>query len=199
MADKRKGKGKARTDKKVVKKIKRKDPYSFDPVDKWTWTEYESNHKLDIDKFIEGHKNNLFFIGTDSQMHNKSRSCVFTTVLIAYEKGRGGAVARYTDKRALIPVEALSSRLTVETQRSIEICKHLETKLFDLSIADDIEKDEDYYTNNIVGITVDVNSDVQHWSGRYKDMLVGMVLAYGFKCFIKPDAWASSSVADKKC
>jgi len=112
--------------------------------------------------------------------------------------GKGGRIARYVDKRPMIPVEALSARLTVETQRSIELCRYLEEKLLDFSVEDD-RAPSDCYTNNIVGISIDVNNDDKYKSGRYKDMLVGMVVAYGYECFIKPDAWASSAVADKKC
>lgn len=175
-----------------------KDPYVYEPLEKWVWKKYETNETLDIDEFIVRNKDCMFFIGTDSQNYPKSRKCVFTTVLIAYRMGRGGCIARHIDKRPLIPVEALSARLTVETQRSIEICRYLEDKLLELSFIDGLDEDN-LYTKNIVGISIDVNSDSKYKSGRYKDMLVGMVVAYGFECFIKPDAWASSKVADKKC
>jgi predicted RNase H-related nuclease YkuK (DUF458 family) len=186
---------------KLVKKDKgymNKDPYTFEPFEEWVWRKYESSHVLDIDKFISTNKDCLFFIGSDSQNYPKSKKCVFTTVVVAYRMGKGGCIARHVDKRPMIPIEALSARLTVEVQRSIEICKHVEDKLFELSIEDNLAT-EDMYTNNIVGISIDVNNDDKHKSGRYKDMLVGMVVAYGYECFIKPDAWASSVVADKKC
>ena len=175
-----------------------KDAYVFDAFDKWVWRKYETDHVLDIDEFISKNRDCLFFIGTDSQNYPKSRKCVFTTVLVAYRRGKGGTIARHVDKRPMIPVEALSARLTVETQRSIELCKHLENKLFELSIADKLT-DDNLYTNNIVGISIDVNNDSKHRSERYKDMLVGMVVSYGWQAFVKPDAWASSKVADNKC
>ena len=175
-----------------------KDPYTFEPLAKWVWQKYETSHKLDIDEFISKNRDCLFFIGSDSQNYPKSKKCVFTTVLVAYRMGKGGCIARHVDKRPMIPIEALSSRLTVETQRSIEICRYLEDKLFELSIEDKLST-KDMYTNNIVGISIDVNGDKKFKSGRYKDMLVGMVVAYGYECFVKPDAWSASKVADKKC
>ena len=187
-------------EKKVVphQQWRSKDPYSYDSFDKWVWQKYETNHTLDLDEFISENRDCLFFIGSDSQNYPKSKKCVFTTVLVAYRMGKGGRIARYVDKRPMIPVEALSARLTVETQRSIELCRYLEEKLLDFSVADEVGND-DCYTNNIVGISIDVNADEKFKSGRYKDMLVGMVLAYGFECFVKPNAWASSKVADNKC
>jgi predicted RNase H-related nuclease YkuK (DUF458 family) len=193
-----KNKAKTPRKQKVRKAYMDKDPYTYDPFEKWVWQKYETNHVLDIDEFIETNKDCMFFIGSDSQNYPKSKKCVFTTVLIAYRMGKGGCIARHVDKRPMIPVEALSARLTVETQRSIEICRYLENKLLELSIRDDVSDDE-MYTKNIVGISIDVNNDDRHKSGRYKDMLVGMVVAYGYDCFIKPDAWASSKVADNKC
>lgn len=195
---KSKGKSKESSKKPVKKGYMSKDPYTYDPFEQWAWRKYETNHALDIDEFISTNKDCLFFIGTDSQNYPKSKKCVFTTVLIAYRMGKGGRIARHVDKRPMIPVEALSARLTVETQRSIDLCRHLENKLFELSIEDNLETEE-MYTKNIVGITIDVNADAKYKSGRYKDMLVGMVVAYGFPCFVKPDAWAASSVADNKC
>jgi predicted RNase H-related nuclease YkuK (DUF458 family) len=175
-----------------------RDPYTFDPIEDWIWREYESSTSIDIDNFIDMNKNCAFFIGTDSQNYPKSRKCVFTSVLIAYTKGRGGAIARHTDKRPMIPIEALSARLTTETQRSIELCKYLENRLFDLSFEDELD-DKDYYNNNIVGISIDVNNDSKYKSGRYKDMLVGMVIGQGYEALVKPDSWAASSVADNRC
>ena len=185
-----------------VKKLKKKlkDPYSFEPFENWVWRKYEGNGKVDIENFIEKHKDRLFFIGTDSQNYSKSGTCVFTSVLVAWDydrevgSGRGARVIRYTDKRAIVPQEALSAKLMVETQRSIEICKFVEEKLLDLS------DEQNDYTENIIGVSIDCNYDeIKGKSARYKDMLVGMVVAYGWKAFIKPDSWASTNVADSKC
>jgi len=107
--------------------------------------------------------------------------------------GKGGACIRYVDKRPKIPKEALSARLTVEVQRSIELCKLLEMKLFDRS------DNKNEYWKTIVGVTIDCNKDIKHKSARYKDALVGMVVGHGYNAFIKPDAWAASTVADAKC
>ena len=192
MTDK-KGKGKAKT-RSHKRKRHYKNPYDIEPFSTWKWKKYDSNESMDIGKFIEDYKDCLFFIGTDSQSYSKSGSCVFTSVLIAYRLGEGGRIIRHTDRRSIVPKEALSAKLTVETQRSIEICKFVEEKLLNLS-----DNDHDY-TKNLIGVSIDVNSDeLKGKSGRYKDMLVGMVMSYGWKAFVKPDSWAASHVADAKC
>ena len=203
--ERRKGKGKSKTKVDSLKVKARpaylsKDPYKFDPVDKWVWKEYETNKNADVIKFIDDHyENSYWYIGTDSQQYTKPLRCIFTTVLVAHMVdpisgiGKGGSIIRYVDRRPAIPLEAMSARLTVEVQRSIEICKFLEENLLERS------DDENEYWKNIVGISIDCNKDIKHKSARYKDALVGMVVAYGWNAFIKPDAWASTNVADKKC
>ena len=202
-----KGKGKKRergvsiaSQKTKNKAYLEKDPYSFDDFEKWNWTKYETSDPVSIDEFIDTNRDHLWFIGTDSQQNGKHKRCTYTTVLIAYDYdhemgcGHGGTIIRYVDRRSMIPLEALSARLTLETQRSIELCKYLENRLLYLS-----EEDGEDYISNIVGISIDVNAQDIHKSCRFKDALVGMVVGYGYRAFIKPEAWAAASVADKKC
>ena len=195
-----KGKGKKRQKSLMVEQVKRpmreRDPYTFDPFETWKWMKYESSHTVDPAKFVETYKNRLFFVGSDSDQ--KNGKCTFGSVIIAYDYdkeaccGHGAVAIRHIDKRRIIPEEALSARLTVEVQRTIEACKFVEETLLNLS-------DEDHdYTSNIGGVTIDVNKSDKHKSGRFRDALVGMVMAYGWEVFIKPDAWASSKVADRK-
>lgn len=190
----KKGKGKANTRSVYVKRRKEYgNPYSYDPVETWVWRSFSGPQIMDFNEFVNNYKTWEFFIGTDSQCYSRSKICVFTTVLIAHNPYRGGAVIRYTDRRAFVPFEALSSKLIAETQRSIEVCKRLEEKLIELS-----DENNDY-SKNIVGVSIDVNKDNIHASGKYKETLVGMVVGHGYRAFIKPDAWAASSVADSKC
>ena len=185
--------------KKKTRKVY-KDPYTFDPVNEWIWREFESSKTADPVKFIRKYIGRLFLVSTDSQTYAKSGTCVFTSIIIAYDwdketqTGHGAAAIRFTDKRAIVPKERLSSKLMAETQRSIEVCKIVEEQLIELS---DEEKD---YMCDLVGVHIDCNYDeALGKSARYKDMCVGMVSAYGWKAFIKPDSWAASSVADHKC
>jgi len=200
-----KGKGKKKEKKVVINNTKRfkhldKDPYSFEPFETWNWKQYEINKAADFKQFISDNRNRLFFVGTDSQQHPKRKMCIYNSVLVAwdYDKqmgcGHGAIAIRTSDKRPIVPIEALSSRLMVEVQRSIEICKVLESELFELSIEDGID-----YTENFQAVTIDVNKSDVHKSGRYKDALVGMVMAYGWNVLVKPDNMTASKVADRHC
>ena len=199
---KKKGKGKTKTKKSVAMvkdPIAKKDPYSFEPFETWKWMRYETNEVIDLSQWLDNYKDRKFFIGTDSQQYPKSKRCVFTSVVVAWDYdeamgcGHGATVVRHVDKRPFIPIQALSARLTVEVQRSIEICKFVENTLLDLSDA------ENEYYKNILAVTIDVSKNDIDLSCRYKDALVGMVMAYGWTALVKPDAWAANKVADRKC
>jgi len=207
-------KGKAKTHRTIRPRKNYGDPYAYDPIETWVWREFSSSKSVDVYEFIEKYKDRNFFIGTDSQSYSKSGVCVYTTVLIAHNRFRGGSVIRYTDKRSFVPFEALSAKLIVETQRSIEVCQMLEAELMKLSSKEidrlcieaeaegrDLNEKEVNidYTKNIIGVSIDCNRDSIHASGKYKETLVGMVMGYGYRAFIKPDAWAASSVADARC
>jgi predicted RNase H-related nuclease YkuK (DUF458 family) len=195
------------------------DPYSVPPFETWTWKQFTGNKNRDIKQFILDHKDCIFFVGTDSQQFTKSKKCVWASTLCAwyYDKeagtGHGADAIKYTHKTKIIPREAMSARLTVEVQRSIELCAYLEKvlqELTDESMANtmamiesgEITEDDYYkyaidYTENIGGVTIDVSKEEINASCKYKDALVGMVVSRGWQAFVKPEAWASSNVADR--
>ena len=154
----------------------------YPPFTDWKWKRYDGP-KADLDEFIEDRKDQMFFIGTDSQNYLKRKKiCDFTTVLIAYQMGRGGAVLTHTDRVACM--DSLRQRLLLEAMRSLETAWYLDSKV---------------NSDNIIGIHLDVNSNLRYKSAKYKDELVGLVAAQGFNALIKPDSWAATTVADSKC
>ncbi|MFW5804756.1 MAG: ribonuclease H-like YkuK family protein [bacterium] len=154
----------------------------WDPFVKWKWRSYDGKKNIDVCDFIENRKQDLFFIGTDSQNYSKNNICQFTTVLIAYRMKKGGAVI--THKIKVPYMDSLRQRLVMEAMLSLEVAWYLDQK---------IPKE------SIVGIHLDVNRNLKYKSGQYKDELVGMIIGQGFNALTKPDAWAASSVADAKC
>ena len=48
-----------------------------------------------------------------------------------------------------------------------------------------------------IEIHIDANSKKDQPTGKFADMLMGYAKGAGFKCKIKPEAWASNSIADK--
>ena len=122
------------------------------------------------------------FIGTDSFISNK-KVC-FASAVCLYG---GTAPSRYFFFKENINKKsftALVSRITEETRRSVEIaCLLMEEYDFDPS-------------------QIELHLDVSPFSAgnatsKFSDMLKGYVQGYGFDYRLKPDAWASQSIADK--
>lgn len=161
----------------------KENKYGYKPFAEWKWRDYDGKKYVDIGEFVNFHKeDNYFFIGTDSQNYSKKNSCTFTTALIAYKMRKGGAVIIHRDINPMI--KSLRQRLLMEAMRSLEVAWWLNDKVT---------------PDNVIAIHLDVNPSIRFESGKYKDELVGLIVSQGFKCFIKPDSYAASSVADHKC
>ena len=157
----------------------------------WVWRAYDGKKSRDLDEFVKLNSDAQFYIGTDSQQHGAK--CTFTTVLIAYRMGKGGAIILHSDKTPRYP--ALRQRLLMEAMRSLELAWYLDRKIS---------------ADTFMAIHLDVNDNLKWKSGKYKDELVGMVMGQGFvsgrdktslsnrRVYWKPDAWAANSVADRK-
>ena len=153
---------------------------SFSHVAERPWRNYAGD-PTPIQSFLsDWQPTHMLFIGTDSQNVSVGRYTKFSTTVILYQLGRGGRCCLVTEKTRYI--ENLRERLVQETWLSVE------TALFVSAIVP---------PDTGITIHVDVNADPRYKSGRYHDELVGMVVAQGFHAAVKPDAWASSKVADK--
>ena len=122
------------------------------------------------------------FIGTDSFINNEG--VCFASAICLYG---GEASSRYFFIKEKTPAnnyKALVSRITEETRRSVEIaCLLME--------------EYNFSANNI-----ELHLDVSPFSSgnatsKFSDMLKGYVQGYGLDFRLKPDAWASQSIADK--
>ena len=167
-----------------MKYDKRNDGRSYAPFSEWVWKSFDGKRKVSIDEFIETHKEAFFMVGTDSQNYSKNSVCKFTSVLIAYRRGCGGAVIMSTDKVPFMDKTRLRQRLLLEAMRSLEVAWHLDSKINNKSI---------------IQVHLDVNPNLKWRSSKYKEELVGLVAAQGFQYVIKPDSFAASGVADKRC
>lgn len=160
-----------------------RDRFGYSPFEEWKWKSFDSKTKVSPEDFAIARKGaNHFFIGTDSQNYSKKRCCVFTSVLVAHTKSRNGGSA-IIHKDVVPFMDSLRQRLLMEAMRSLEVAWWLSTK---------IPKED------IVGVALDVNANLKFKSGKYKEELVGLVVAQGFNALIKPYAWAASCVADNK-
>ena len=79
---------------------------------------------------------------------------------------------------------ALVSRITEETRRSLELACFL--------------MDEYSIDTRLIELHLDVSPfSAGNATSKFSDMLKGYVQGYGFDFRLKPDAWASQSIADK--
>lgn len=160
----------------------KKDVYWYPPIEDWVWKSFDKSKIVSVNDFIEEHKNDDFYIGTDSNVKNKHAN--FSTSLIAYRNGTGGFIIisgqRTPDKGAMRP------RLLSEAMRSLQVAYFLDSK---------VPKE------TTIEIHLDVNGDPKWKSNMCKEELVGMILAQGtrFRPAWKPDAWGSNKAAHKSC
>ena len=146
-----------------------------------------SNLKTDfyeILKTIKEHtiKGAKIFIGTDSFISNK-RVC-FATAICLYGSPLGGRYFFFKEKKHKNMYSALVSRITEETRRSLELACFL--------------MDEYSIDTRLIELHLDVSPfSAGNATSKFSDMLKGYVQGYGFDFRLKPDAWASQSIADK--
>jgi len=120
------------------------------------------------------------FVGTDSQVHRKIKKVVYVTCIVLYKKGKGGRVflAKENERYA----NSLKERLMNEVWRSLQVAFEMQRIL---------------PANAELVVHIDVNSKKRFKSADYCQELVSMVTGQGFKCRIKPEAWAAQAVANK--
>jgi len=120
-------------------------------------------------------------IGTDSQVRGKKIE--FATVIVFLREGRGGFmfVSNYHVRTKM----SLKERMLHEVSKSIEIAYELCALLDQFKV--DLE------------VHADINTNPQFKSNPALSEAMGYILSMGFQFKAKPDAFASSSCADKMC
>ena len=140
--------------------------------------------------FYNAHKNTSEYVeiavGSDSQNKLDTK---MVTVIVIYAEGKGGITFSYSEHLPLI--ESIREKVDIETGRSLLTATTL------IGILESDRRYEELYLNCPISIHVDVGNSV---NGKTRDLVnhvIGWVKATGFDCAIKPDSYASSSVADK--
>jgi hypothetical protein len=134
-------------------------------------------------------------IGTDSQKASRGSYKFATVILIrTFEDlgggvivGRGGMVISstyYNDFKAKNK-ELVNERMVFEVSKSVEVAYEI-APLLDLY---DVPLE----------IHADINPDPIHESNKALQQAIGYILGMGYGFKVKPDAYAASNAADKKC
>ena len=150
----------------------------------WITGSHEHVDFSEIISLVQEYVNNgsKIFIGSDSFVSGK-KTC-FATTLCLHGGTYGGRYFFYKEKVPKNSHKQLTVRITEETRRSVELAELLMTKYgFN---CDNIELHLDvspFHANN--------------GTSRLSDAMTGYVQGYGLSCRLKPNAWASQSIADK--
>ncbi len=132
-----------------------------------------------IEETQKGHRLKVC-IGTDSQV--KGNSVEFACVIVFLREKKGGFMF-INNYRMEKKEMSLKQRMILEVSRSVEVAYSL-CDLFDQY---DIEME----------IHADINTDPYFASNKALKEAMGYILGMGFAFKAKPDAFASSSCADK--
>jgi uncharacterized protein len=122
------------------------------------------------------------YVGTDSFI-DKNR-CAFATA-ICLHGARGQRGGKYFFRKVFLKKQNFPSmvqRIFREVQDSIEIAMNI----------------SEHVPSAQIELHLDVSpANVGNGTSKISEMVTGYAKASGFDCKIKPDAWASQSVADK--
>jgi uncharacterized protein len=118
-------------------------------------------------------------IGTDSQV--KGDETEFATVIVFLREGRGGFMYIHNEKTK--QVFSIKERMLVEVAKSIEIAY----ELCDLFTLYDVDME----------VHADINTNPHFKSNEALREAMGYILGMGFAFKAKPEAFASSSCANK--
>ena len=118
-------------------------------------------------------------IGTDSQV--KGRETEFATVIVFLREGRGGFMFIHNEKTK--HPYSIKERMLVEVAKSIEIAY----ELCDLFTLYDVDME----------VHADINTNPHFKSNEALREAMGYILGMGFAFKAKPEAFASSSCANK--
>jgi len=149
--------------------------------------------KLFDDELAKGHMLKVS-IGTDSQKAEKGTYKFATVILITTSQdlggivvGRGGMIVSSTYFHGFKQTnkELVNERMVYEVGKSVEVAYEI-APLLDLY---DIPLE----------IHADINPDPAHESNKALQQAVGYILGMGYEFKVKPEAWAASTAADKKC
>lgn len=118
-------------------------------------------------------------IGTDSQV--KSHDTEFATVIVFLREGRGGFMFIHNERSQI--KYSIKERMLVEVAKSIEIAY----ELCDLFTRYDVDME----------VHADINTNPQFKSNEALREAMGYILGMGFAFKAKPEAFASTSCANK--
>ena len=150
-----------------------------------TWCDGSGNQVSENTLFCEivshADRDGKIFIGTDSTLRGDTWIFASAICLHGAKGQRGGRYFFKRKKHSKKNFDVLRLRIMQEVQSSIDIGLKI------------LEKDP----NIDIEIHIDIGTSFRSKTRDLVDMMRGWTKSIGFKCKVKPYAWASASVADK--
>ena len=125
-------------------------------------------------------KKNLCEIHVGCDSHFIKEECVFALVIALYEPGKGGTYFFARNKMPRSKSRNMKMRLLKETEKAISIADYIRLNIG----LDDIH------------VHLDINPNKKYKSSQVFTSATSWVKSQGYNCIVKPDAWASSWLAD---
>lgn len=148
------------------------------------WTDPKSGAAVDFGTIVDIIKSKpeaSVHIGTDSHMSREVHGRhIFASVICIYEEGRGADY--YFSRSVHVNVyHSLRQRIMAEVGCSVDVALML----------------MEHFDRNRIVVHTDVNSSPKHATFNMLSQVKSWVTSIGLKFRCKPNAWASSGVADR--
>jgi len=136
---------------------------------------------LDLKDEITNYTNlgGTVYVGADSMLYNTS--CSFASVIAMHDRNKKIAKYFYKKKKILgTKYSNLELKILEEVQLSIECAN------FVLSLCPSAQ----------IEVHVDIGCNKRNLTSKFYNLIKGWLKGLGFEFKVKPDSWASSSIAD---
>ena len=148
------------------------------------WIDASTGYPVTVDRIKERIRNyarigGTIYVGADSMLH--STTCSFASVIAFHNSDH--RIATYFYKKNKIKEEKFKD---VKIKILHEVNLALEAAQFVIEAC----------PNAKLEVHVDINTKKQHLTSRLYSTVKGWVSGLGYNLKVKPDSWASSSIAD---
>jgi len=123
-------------------------------------------------------------VGTDSQNFSDTK---MVSAIVMQCEGHGG-IYFYKNER-VERIRDVRAKLNYETQASIQYADELLRVM--------MEKDEELFSDIVFSIHVDAGYSDRGKTKELIPALVGWIHSCGYECYVKPESFAASSVANR--
>ena len=144
----------------------------------WLNADSQQTNFLDIISKINERQNDDIYVGCDS--HKKGGIYIFAVVIALHLKGRGGTFFFYRKKSKDEQLDNIKIRLMKETELSIKVATMI----------------RDHILGRPIHVHLDINPKTKYASSVVLPPAIAWVKSCGYEASVKPDAWASSWLAD---